>query len=142
MRQLAILAVTAAVVAIAVLRSQGPTAPAGDLQIEVNDRNPWTHLRLNNTPDVFRFLVLSDRTGGHRPGIFSRAIEQVNLLQPEFVLCVGDLIEGGTTRPDRLTGEWKEFQGFVAKLQMPFFYLPGNHDLSNGFQDGAWQEKF
>ena len=66
----------------------------------------------------------------------------MNLLQPEFVLSVGDLIEGYTENADRLAAEWKEFQGYVNRLQMPFFYAPGNHDVSNLFQDKAWQEKF
>ena len=34
--------------------------------------------------------------------MFSRAVKQVNLLQPEFVVCVGDLIEGYTENRERL----------------------------------------
>lgn len=113
-----------------------------DLQILQEERNPWTSLRLNNDPADFRFAIVSDRTGGHRAAVFARAVEQLNLLQPEFVISVGDLIEGYTQNPARLTEEWREFQGFVGKLQMPFFYVPGNHDISNLFQDQAWKEKF
>ena len=64
------------------------------LQITSEDRNPWTNLRINDSPDEFQFAVISDRTGGHREKIFSKAVEQLNLLQPVFVLSVGDLIEG------------------------------------------------
>ena len=72
--------------------SQGPSAaPSGDLKIDVEGKNPWTNLRLNNDPREFRFAVISDRTGGHRPQVFSKAIERLNLLQPEFVVTVGDL---------------------------------------------------
>jgi 3',5'-cyclic AMP phosphodiesterase CpdA len=113
-----------------------------DLQIVPEDRNPWTNLRLNNDPADFQFAIVSDRTGGHRAGIFSQAVEQLNLLQPEFVLSVGDLIEGYTTNADKLAQEWKEFQGYVSKLQMPFFYVPGNHDLANAFEETVWKEKF
>jgi hypothetical protein len=84
---------------------------------------------------------VSDRTGGHRAGIFSRAVEQLNLMQPEFVISVGDLIEGYTT-PDRAREQWKEFQGFICKLQMPFFYAPGNHDVMTPDTSQVWQEKF
>ena len=87
------LVVSVLVAAAALSRNQG--MPPGDLQVEVEveDRNPWTHLRLNNDPGDFQFVVISDRTGGHRPRIFSQAVEQINLLQPEFVLSVGDLID-------------------------------------------------
>jgi 3',5'-cyclic AMP phosphodiesterase CpdA len=114
----------------------------GDLQISVESRNPWTHLRLNNDPNDFKFVIVSDRTGGHRPGVFSRAVEQINLMQPEFVLSVGDLIEGYKKNEGAVTDEWKEFQGFVSKLQMPFFYVPGNHDVSTPYLDKQWKEKF
>jgi serine/threonine-protein phosphatase CPPED1 len=129
--------------ALAIGLSRPPSSPpSGDLQIQVEARNPWTNLRLNNDPAEFRFAIVSDRTGGHRPRIFSQAVEQLNLLQPEFVLSVGDLIEGYTENPERLAAEWREFQGYVNRLQMPFFYAPGNHDVSNLFQDKAWKEKF
>lgn len=114
----------------------------GELQVQVEERNPWTSLRLNNDPGEFRFAVVSDRTGGHRARIFSQAVEQLNLLQPEFVLSVGDLIEGYTEKPDKVAEEWKEFQGYVSKLQMPFFYVPGNHDVANVYQEKVWKEKF
>jgi hypothetical protein len=128
------------IAAAALSRNQSP--PAGDLQVQVEDRNPWTHLRLNNDPADFRFAIVSDRTGGHRPRVFSQAVEQLNLLQPEFVVSVGDLIEGYSDTPERTAAEWKEFQGYVCKLQMPFFYLAGNHDITNVSMEKSWQEKF
>jgi hypothetical protein len=116
----------------------------GELQIEQGDKNPFSHLRLNNDPAEFQFAIISDRTGGHRPKIFSRAVEQLNLMQPEFVVSVGDLIEGYGEEKDRgrVEEEWREFQSYVNKLQMPFFYVPGNHDMSNPFMARMWQEKF
>ncbi len=121
-----------------------PTQPAeknSDLQVTIEERNPWTSLRLNNEPETFRFAIVSDRTGGHRAQIFSQAVERLNLMQPEFVLTVGDLVEGYTYDKDKLAKEWNEFQGYVSKLQMPFFYLPGNHDVSR-LGEKAWKDKF
>lgn len=130
------------VLAAAVLSgNQKPTLP-GPLQIQVEERNPWTNLRLNQGPEMFHFVVVSDRTGGHRARIFSQAVEQINLLQPAFVISVGDLIEGYTKESDKLAREWKEFQSYVCQLQMPFFYVPGNHDVSNPFQEEKWKERF
>jgi calcineurin-like phosphoesterase family protein len=120
----------------------GDKAAAPELQLKVEERNPWNHLKLNNAADDFQFVIVSDRTGGHRPGVFSRAVEQINLLQPEFVMSVGDLIEGNKEDKAKLADEWREFQGFIERLQMPFFYVPGNHDISNKTEKGLWEEKF
>ena len=43
-----------------------------------------------NSPDAFRFVVLSDRTGGHEPGALARAIVAINRLKPDFVVSIGD----------------------------------------------------
>jgi hypothetical protein len=117
-------------------------AAKADLQIDVENRNPWTHLRLNDAPETFHFVVISDRTGGHRPRIFSQAVEQINLLQPAFVVSVGDLIEGYTKDKAVLATQWKEFQSYTTKLQMPFFYVPGNHDVANNVEADMWKERF
>src|SRR5262249_43284796 len=107
--------------------SSGPKSAQSDLQIDIENRNPWTHLRLNNAPESFHFVVVSDRNGGNRARIFSQAMEQINLLQPTFVVSVGDLIQGYTKDAAILAGQWKELQTYTIKLQMPFFYVPGNH---------------
>jgi 3',5'-cyclic AMP phosphodiesterase CpdA len=120
----------------------GGRALRPDFDFKREDRNPVSRLTLNNDPAEFQFAIVSDRTGGHRGKIFSRAVEQLNLLQPEFVVSVGDLIEGYTEDQQRLAVEWREFQTYVSRLQMPFFYVPGNHDLANKTQDTLWGEKF
>ncbi len=141
---LAFLAFGLVAAAVALSRGQQIASPAAapDLQVAVEERNPWTHLRLNNDPAEFRFAIVSDRTGGHRARVFSQAVEQLNLLQPEFVLSVGDLIEGYSDKRERVEAEWREFQGYLSKLRMPFFYVPGNHDLANPFEERLWEEKF
>jgi len=42
---------------------------------------------------LFHVAILSDRTGGHVPGIHERVIEEINLLGPDLVVDVGDHIE-------------------------------------------------
>jgi serine/threonine-protein phosphatase CPPED1 len=141
---LAAVAVAALVTAVALSQPgpKGSDSSTADLKIQTESRNPWTNLRLNNSSEDFQFVVVSDRTGGHREKIFSKAVEQINLLQPEFVLSVGDLIEGYTTDREKVLDQWKEFQAFTSKLQMPFFYVPGNHDVTNKEMEKIWEEKF
>ncbi len=104
-------------------------------------RNPVTHLRWNDAPEEFRFAIVSDRTGAHRANIFSQAVEKLNLMQPEFVLSVGDLIEGGNKTQDVLGKEWQEFDSYANKLSMPFFYVPGNHDAAAKEAAKLWETK-
>src|SRR4051794_11564104 len=79
-----------------------PKAGAPELDFAQEKLNPVTHLRLNNDPAEFQFAVVSDRTGGHRARVFSRAVDQLNLMQPEFVVSVGDLIEGYTENREEM----------------------------------------
>ncbi len=113
----------------------------GDLAVRAEARNPWTHVSLNNDPEEFQFAIVSDRTGGHRDKIFSRAVEKLKLMQPEFVVSVGDLIEGGNKPKEQLEAEWKEFDEYVARLPMPFFYVPGNHDVGVLRSADLWKER-
>jgi hypothetical protein len=57
-------------------------------------------------------------------------------------MSVGDLIEGYTEDTDRLDAEWKEFNGFINELKVPFFYIPGNHYITNKVMEEKWQELF
>lgn len=110
--------------------------------VSTEEKNPWTMLTPNAAADKIQFAVVSDRTGGHRAGVFSRAVKQINLLQPEFVMSVGDLIEGSVTDADSNTREWEEFDGYVKQFQMPFFYCPGNHDTAGKARDAVYRERY
>src|SRR5690606_4768327 len=103
---------------------------------------PWTSLEPRDHPNDFHFVVVTDRTGQHRPGVFANAMPKVNLLSPAFVVSVGDLIEGYTDDQPTLDREWDELEDFVARLDAPFFYTPGNHDMSNAVMAETWQRRF
>ncbi len=142
MKQIALSCCAVVLVLGAIAFSQSARKAGDEIQIDKEGRNPWTNLRWNNDADTFHFAVVSDRTGGHRARVFSQAVEQLNLLQPAFVVSVGDLIEGYTKDKQALNDQWKEFQGYVNKLQMPFFYVAGNHDLANAVEVNEWKERF
>lgn len=106
------------------------------------EAKPWTSENFKNNPDNFQFAVIGDRTGGADPqGIFNRAMDQLNLLQPEFVINVGDLIEGYTEDRAKATAQWDEVEGMIKNLEMPFFYTVGNHDLGNDTMKQVWLER-
>ena len=97
-------------------------------------KKPWTHENFIAGDKKFTFAIIPDRTGSERPGIFEKAIKKANMLQPDFIMSVGDLIQGPTHKlrqsPDHLREQWKELVSFTEKSQAPFFYIVGNHDIS------------
>nr|WP_245842679.1 metallophosphoesterase [Sphingomonas laterariae] len=107
----------------------GPKGPA-----------PWTKAP-SAEPQTLRFAVIGDRTGLARPGVFEQAIKQVDLLQPEFLINVGDLIEGYTGDTAELAREWGEMESAIGQLRAPFFYVAGNHDIGNDLMLNAWKAK-
>ncbi|WP_255326519.1 metallophosphoesterase [Sphingobium sp. EM0848] len=101
---------------------------------------PWTHAPVAD-PDTIRFAVIGDRTGLARPGVFEQAVKQASGLQPEFLINVGDLIEGYTSDTAELTREWGEIEAAIGQMTVPFFYVAGNHDLGNQAMLDMWRHK-
>lgn len=141
MKRLTLVGVSVALMFVAVWWSPGEPAPKA-IDVRTESVNPWTHLDVKADPRDFQFAIVTDRTGGHRAMVFEKAVRALNTLQPEFVISVGDLIEGYTEEPTQSVREWNEFQSFVARLEMPFFFVPGNHDLSNPMMAAEWKRRF
>ncbi len=117
--------------------------PKKDFKTDVDTNlKPWTNLDFYNDPDNFQFAIVSDRQGGMRPGIFEKGIEKINLIMPEFVMCVGDLIDGYTTDTAEIARQWNELNDIISALKMPFFYLPGNHDITNKVMQEEWENRY
>ena len=109
--------------------------------MEISSPNkPWTSLNFNNNSRNFHFVVMPDHTGAHRSGILKEGLDRINLMQPEFVVSIGDLIEGYTQDQTEIKNEWTEFTGSIGQLKMPFFYVAGNHDYSNPKMAEFWKE--
>jgi len=103
---------------------------------------PWTSDTFELEEDDFTFAIISDLTGGERENIYSTAVYQLNRLDPTFVLSVGDLIDGGTEDTLQLEKEWNSFDLRTSNLNMPFFHLGGNHDLTNPVMREFWKNRF
>ncbi len=136
---------TAAAPALA--HSKKPTAETPqlfvpDLDSHHGEATPWTSLDVKDDPSRFHFAIVTDRTGGHRAGVFARAPHALNRLQPAFVMSVGDFIEGYTRDADKVRAEWDGIAETVSPLEAPLFFTPGNHDLSNDVQYQVWKERF
>ncbi|QDV21818.1 LamG-like jellyroll fold domain-containing protein [Aureliella helgolandensis] len=80
--------------------------------------------------DVFHFIVYGDRTGGVPAGlkVLEQAVEDSNLLDPDLVMTVGDLIQGYNQEPEWLE-QMAEYQEIMNRLKMRWFPVAGNHDV-------------
>ena len=130
-------------VLLIVLGLAGPVASAPVIETaEPEGKVPWTGLTPRDAESDFRFVVVTDRTGEHRPGVFAAAMAKIDRLEPAFVVSVGDLIEGYTEDRGELGDQWDEIDGYVGSLRAPFFYAAGNHDFSNEVMSNIWRERY
>ncbi len=99
-----------------------------------SEKKPWRGEKFLNDPQEFSFAIIPDRTGNERPGKFLQAINCVNMLRPEFVMTVGDQIQGLMSKfnqtPEALKTQWDELEKILARLEMPIFMVVGNHDIN------------
>jgi predicted phosphodiesterase len=104
---------------------------------------PWTHDDFDARDDRFTFAIFSDLTGGERDRVFEIAVSQLNLLRPELIMNVGDLIEGDANEEREGTiAEWSLFDERADRAIAPIFYAGGNHDLSSELQKTIWDERY
>lgn len=101
---------------------------------------PWTHEQFDAEEEKFTFAIFSDLTGGERPGIFNVAVQQLNLLRPEMIINVGDLIEGGSG-DSLLHVQWDSFDQRAQVAKAPVFYVGGNHDLGSQEMWELWDQR-
>ena len=101
---------------------------------------PWTEAQFDSHPGKFTFAVHSDLTGGEREGVYAVAIEQLRLLRPEFIISVGDLIEGDDVE-SVIDQQWDSFDARAGRAKARVFYVAGNHDRTGALMQAIWDRR-
>ncbi len=79
-------------------------------------------------PNDFHFSILGDRTGTATPQIYGRVWREIDLLGPDFVINVGDTIQGGND--EKVVEEWEALRPVRERYKRyPLFFTAGNHDI-------------
>ena len=92
-------------------------------------------LPLPDEEDAFFFAIFGDRTEEYRvegrPSglkILRQAVTDVNHLEPDLVMTVGDLVQGYNTTEPWLE-QMREYKGIMNRLLCAWFPVAGNHDI-------------
>lgn len=82
--------------------------------------------------DTVRFLHFTDIHIGNsatESQNYARALQEANLINPDFVIITGDIAEKGQVAE---SPDWyREFLDITAGLRVPAFVISGNHDWYN-----------
>lgn len=104
-------------------------------------KRPWIGDLPESADKEIRFVVLGDRCGIAIPGVFEKALELTKQLNPDFILSVGDLIEGYWANEVDAHAEWLQMEELIETLELPFFFTAGNHDYGNELMVKVWRER-
>lgn len=75
----------------------------------------------------YHFAILGDRTGEAQPGVYEQVWREVDQFHPDFVINVGDVIQGGDDAA--AAREWQSVRDLWRKYKYPLYFTPGNHDI-------------
>ncbi len=89
---------------------------------------PFAQVEKYTGKDEVRFIIFGDSQFGNPPQ-FERMMHEAEMLRPDFVIQVGDLIHGYTHDKKQLQREWLRFKNQISPLSMPYYPVPGNHDV-------------
>jgi predicted phosphodiesterase len=91
-------------------------------------------------PNDFRFSILGDRTGNVVPGVYEQVWSEVDRLRPDFVINVGDTIQGVS---DAIAeAQWKQVKSLLEPYKRyPLYLVAGNHDIWSDFSRKVFQRE-
>ncbi|HEY4329053.1 MAG TPA: hypothetical protein VGN88_04900 [Phycisphaerae bacterium] len=118
---------------------QGTMQPLGDKNAGINLGTtgldlPGTRAGGGKTMTIAILGDLSPADDPPRQKYLQRATDELNLLRPELVLTVGNLLPGLTRSGTRYAADVALTRGILDTLKMPWYPCPGDLDVSTGLR--------
>jgi predicted phosphodiesterase len=86
-----------------------------------------------------RLAILGDRTGEAQAGVFEQVWKELDAEKPDFVVGVGDTIEG--LHDNTAEAQWQEVRKILKPYMKYSLYLaPGNHDIWSEASERLFRE--
>jgi Icc protein len=92
-----------------------------------------------NPSNDFRFSILGDRTGDAEPQVYEAVWRDIGQLHPDFVINVGDTIQGGNDVTAE--AEWRALRPIWDRYKLPQFFTPGNHDIWSAISRRVYEKE-
>jgi len=98
-------------------------------------------------PDFCQFAVLGDIHAGNLPlaeswtvsPVLLQILEDLERLDPDLILTVGDFIQGYTTEEPLLCQQHNAIQDILSKASAPVLPCIGNHDVREPVSESVWR---
>ncbi len=95
--------------------------------------------------DKVRFVVFGDTRqyvgGDPVPYITKRIMKEISWISPDFAIQTGDIDIGQATEEYQTYAAFLDYKRLMQKMGVPFFVVPGNHDLyPKGAADGIFEK--
>lgn len=93
-----------------------------------------TLARLAETDGPFTFAVIGDNRSGDR--VYAKIVRQMMIRNPLLVFNTGDVIPTPGNRE-----QWKNFWETSGQITVPYFLVPGNHDIDSKDSEDVWRDE-
>jgi hypothetical protein len=90
----------------------------------------------------FTFAVIGDRTGGAVPGVYEQVLDEVAFINPDFMITVGDHIEGYEADSAAIETEWDYVVDLMDGTGVDYHLTAGNHDIWDDQSRRIYERRF
>jgi len=94
------------------------------------------------TQPQFTFAVIGDRTGSAEEGQYEKVLAEMAQLGPDFIITVGDHIQGYTSDSAEVEQQWDEFLAIMESTGIQYHLTPGNHDIYDDQSEAIFRKRF